>query len=377
VSDPDDGPRLFSVLQLRGVELRNRVMLAPMCQYSAVDGLVNDWHRVHLGARAVGGAGLVLTEATAVEARGRISPADLGIWSDDHVEGLAGLVALIEAQGAIPGIQLAHAGRKASTKIPWVAGHRWLGPDDGGWPTVAPSAIPFGEGFASPEPLTEGQIRVLVGAWGAAARRARQAGFRVIEIHAAHGYLLHEFMSPVANERTDAYGGSFDNRVRLTLEVVDAIRAEWPDDRPLFMRVSATDWIDDRPSWTLPDTIRLARLVADHGVDLIDCSSGSMLRSAPSPEAPGFQVPFAEAVRREAGIATAAVGLITDPVMAEAIVAAGRADLVAIGRAMLTDPNWPLHAAQALGVDGPWPPQYLRSVRTPLVGGEPAGSMTV
>jgi len=363
---PDHTPNLFSSFAIRGVLLRNRIMLAPMCQYSSIDGFVDDWHRIHLGARAVGGTGLVLTEATAVEARGRISAADLGIWSDDHVPGLAGLAAIIESHGAVPGIQLAHAGRKASTKVPWMPGPRALTPDEGAWPTVAPSAIPFGPGFPAPHPLGADEIVEIVAAWSAAARRAREAGFRVIEIHAAHGYLLHEFMSPVSNDRTDDYGGSFESRVRLTVEVIDAIRAEWPAELPLFMRLSATDWIDDRPSWVLDDTIRLARLAAEHGVDLIDCSSGSMVRSAPAPEAPLFQVPFAAAIRREAGIATAAVGLITTPEQAASIIAAGHADLVAIGRAMLSDPNWPLHAARALDQEGPWPNQYLRARTTPV-----------
>jgi 2,4-dienoyl-CoA reductase-like NADH-dependent reductase (Old Yellow Enzyme family) len=372
----DNAPaKLFSPLTIRGVELRNRIMLAPMCQYSSVDGHASDWHRIHLGARAVGGAGLVVTEATAVEARGRISSADLGIWSDAHLPGLADLAAIIAGQGAVPGIQLAHAGRKASTKVPWVPGPRALTPEEGAWPTVAPSPIPFGPGFPAPHPLGIAEIDAVVLAWAAAARRAREAGFKVIEIHAAHGYLLHEFMSPVSNERIDGYGGPFDARVRLTLEVIDAIRSEWPTELPLFMRLSATDWIDDRPSWVLDDTIRLARLAAGHGVDLIDCSSGSMVRSAPAPEAPLFQVPFAEAIRREAQIATAAVGLITTPEQAASIIAAGQADLVAIGRAMLSDPNWPLHAARALGDEGPWPSQYLRARTTPVGSGLPASDL--
>ncbi|HZP95518.1 MAG TPA: NADH:flavin oxidoreductase/NADH oxidase [Candidatus Limnocylindria bacterium] len=361
----DRATGLFTPLRVRGVTSRNRIMVSPMCQYSSVDGLANDWHLVHLGARAVGGAGLVVAEATAVEARGRISPADLGIWSDAHVPPLARIARSIERNGAVPGIQLAHAGRKASTKLPWLPGPRPLAPADGGWsPVVAPSPIPFGEGFPVPHELTTGEIADIIAAWAAAARRARDAGFKLIEIHAGHGYLLHEFFSPVANQRTDGYGGSFERRVRIGVEVVDAIRGEWPSDLPLFMRISATDWIDDRPSWTLADSIALARLVRDRGVDLIDCSSGSMLRSAAPPESPGYQVPFAEAIRREAGVLTAAVGVITHATQAQDIVATGKADVVALARAMLVDPYWPLHAARTLGVDVPWPDQYLRAKNT-------------
>lgn len=327
--------------------------------------MANDWHVVHLGSRSVGGAGIVVAEATAVEARGRISPGDLGIWCDEQIAPLARAARVVEASGAVAGIQLAHAGRKASTKVPWLPGARPLSVAEGGWsPVVAPSPIPFGDGFPVPHELAVDEIGRIVTAWGAAARRARKAGFRLIEIHAGHGYLLHEFFSPVANRRTDAYGGSFEGRVRIGLEVVDAIRREWPDELPLFMRISATDWIDDRPSWRLEDSIRLAHLVAARGVDLVDCSSGSMLRSAAPPETPGYQVPFAEAIRREAGVMTAAVGLITGAAQAEEIVAAGKADVVAIARAFLVDPYWPLHAARTLGVDVPWPDQYLRAQRT-------------
>lgn len=359
---------LFSPLTIREVTARNRIMVSPMCQYSSVDGMANDWHVVHLGARAVGGAGIVVAEATAVEERGRISPADLGIWCDGHVAPLARVADVVARSGAVPGIQLAHAGRKASTKLPWLPGARPLAAADGGWePVVAPSPIPFGEGFPVPHELTTAEIAAIVDAWAVAARRARMAGFKVIEIHAGHGYLLHEFFSPVANQRTDAYGGSFERRVRIGVEVVDAIRSEWPPELPLFMRLSCTDWIDDRPSWTLPDAIALARLVGPRGVDLVDCSSGSMLRSAARPESPGYQVPFAEAVRREAGVMTAAVGVITHAAQAEEIVASGRADLVALARAMLVDPYWPLHAARTLGVEVPWPDQYLRA-RDTVVG---------
>ena len=356
---------LFSPLSIRGVTARNRIMVSPMCQYSSVEGMPNDWHLVHLGGFAVGGAGLVVAEATAIEARGRISPSDLGIWSDAHVAPLARLAEVIGQNGAVPGIQLAHAGRKGSTKVPWIPGSRALGPEEGGWsPVVAPSPIPFGDGYPVPHALTVTEIADIVRAWAAATRRAREAGFKLIEIHAGHGYLLHQFFSPVANQRTDAYGGSFEGRTRIGLEVVEAIRGEWPADLPLFMRLSATDWIDDRPSWTLADSIALARLVGGRGVDLIDCSSGSMVRSATVPEGPGFQVPFAEAIRRDAGIMTAAVGMITGAEQAEEIIASGKADLVALGRALLVDPHWPLRAARTLGVEGPWPDQYLRARQT-------------
>lgn len=360
----DGRPVLFSTLAIREVTLRNRIMLSPMCQYSAVDGLANDWHLVHLGARAVGGAALVVTEATAVEERGRISPSDLGIWSEAHVAPLARLAGVIERGGAVPGIQLAHAGRKASTKLPWVSGPRPLGPADGAWATVGPSPIPFDPDFAAPRELTTGEVAGVVESFGQAARRARRAGFKVIEIHAGHGYLLHQFFSPVANRRSDRYGGTFEGRVRIGLEVVEAIRAEWPAAQPLFMRLSATDWLDDRPSWTLADSIALARLVRPLGVDVIACSSGSMVRGAGPSETPGFQVPFAEAIRREAEVRTAAVGMITDPFQAEEIVASGKADLVALGRAMLVDPHWPLRAARTLGAEGLWPDQYLRARAT-------------
>lgn len=338
--------------------LRNRVMLSPMCMYSAKDGAPTDWHFVHLGARAVGGVGLVMAEATAVEARGRISVEDLGIWSDEHVAPLGRLTALIESHGATPGIQLAHAGRKGSGHAPWVPGPRPIKPSDGGWQTVGPSAIPYSDVFPAPRALSEGEIGEVVRAFGQGARRAREAGFRVIEIQACHGYLLHEFLSPIANARTDRYGGSFENRIRFVEEVVAATRAEWPPERPLFMRLSSTDWFDDRPSWRLEDSIRLAAHLHDRGIDLFDCSSASIVPNPSMPIGPGYQVRFADAIRREAKVPTAAVGLISEPALADEIIRSGKADLVVVGRALLEDPNWTLRAARELGAQVEWPVQY-------------------
>jgi 2,4-dienoyl-CoA reductase-like NADH-dependent reductase (Old Yellow Enzyme family) len=350
---------LFSPLQQRGVTLRNRIVVSPMCQYSCTDGCATDWHLVHLGSRAVGGAGVVIAEATAVEARGRISPGDIGLWQDAQIEPLARVTRFIHDQGAVPGVQLAHAGRKASTARPWEGG-RPLAPTQGGWTVVAPSAVPFAEEHPVPEALTAAGIAEITLAFVAAAKRTLAAGFELIEIHAAHGYLLHQFLSPLSNHRTDRYGGSFENRCRLLLEVVDAVRAVWPDQLPLWVRVSATDWAESG-GWDLPQTVALAKLLKSRGVDLIDCSSGGMLPHAKIPTGPGFQVPFAEAVRRETGIATGAVGLITRPDQAERILAEGRADVVLLGRAFLNDPYWPLHAARELGADLIWPAQYRRA----------------
>jgi 2,4-dienoyl-CoA reductase-like NADH-dependent reductase (Old Yellow Enzyme family) len=351
-------PGLFDPVALRGLALRNRVAVSPMCQYSSDDGFANDWHLVHLGARAVGGAGLVLLEATAVVPEGRISPRDLGIWDDAHVDGLARIVRFIDAQGAAAGIQLAHAGRKASTRVPW-EGRAAVPPDQGGWQVVAPSAVAFSDDYPMPRAMDAADVRGVVDAFAAAARRARRAGFRVVELHAAHGYLLHEFLSPLSNRRTDAYGGPFENRVRLTLEVADAVRAEWPDDLPLFARVSATDWAPG--GWDEEQTVELARLLAGRGVDLVDCSTGGLVPGARIPVGPGYQVRFAERVRREAGVATGAVGLITTPEQADAVVRAGQADLVLLARQLLRDPHWPLRAAKALGVPVRWPVQYERA----------------
>jgi len=350
---------LMSPLTLRSVTLRNRIGMSPMCQYSAREGRAGDWHLAHLGARAAGGAGLVMVEATAVEARGRISPADVGLWEDGQGEALARIARFVEEQGAAAGVQLAHAGRKASVRPPWVKGGAPLHPADGGWVPVGPSPLPFAEGHLSPEPLSAEGIREVVAAFAAAAGRARAAGFRVLELHCAHGYLLHQFLSPLANGRQDRYGGSFENRTRLACEVVEAVRAVWPERLPLFARVSCTDWVPG--GWDLAQTVELARLMKERGVDLVDCSSGGTSPSAQVPAGPGYQVAFAEAVRRQAGLPTAAVGLITSPEQADQVVRTGQADLVLLGRQLLRDPMFPLRAAAALGVEGPWPVQYLRA----------------
>jgi 2,4-dienoyl-CoA reductase-like NADH-dependent reductase (Old Yellow Enzyme family) len=350
--------RLFDPFVLRSLTLPNRIVVSPMCQYSSVDGFANDWHLVHLGSRAVGGAAVVFTEATAVTADGRISPQDLGIWSDAHVDGVARMARFVTGQGAIPGMQLAHAGRKGSTTRPW-EGSRGLSAAEGGWPVAGPSETAFSESYPQPRALSIDEIAGVVGAFGAAARRALAAGFLIAEIHAAHGYLLHEFMSPLVNTRTDAYGGPFDNRVRLCLEVASAVRAVWPERLPVWVRISATDWVAG--GWDIDQSIELARRLRERGVDLIDCSSGGNVPNAAIPLAPGYQVPFAARIRREAGIATGAVGLITEPAQAEAIVGSGEADVVLLARELLRDPYWPLHAAQALGSGVSWPAQYLRA----------------
>jgi len=349
---------LFAPYTVRGLTLRNRVMVSPMCQYSSTDGLATDWHLVHLGSRAVGGAGLVMVEATAVTPEGRISPHDMGLWNDEQIEPLARIARFVAGQGAAAAIQLAHAGRKASTYRPWEGGGP-LRPDDGAWPTVAPSALPFGEGYPVPHGLTVDEIAGLVEAFAAAARRALRAGFTVVELHGAHGYLLHAFLSPLSNQRTDGYGGDFAGRTRFVREVTRRVRAVWPAHLPLFVRLSCTDWVAG--GWSVDDSVALARLLAQDGADLIDCSSGGAAPHARIPTGPGYQVAFAERIRREAGIATAAVGLIVEPAQADAIVRGGQADLVGLARAELRDPNWPLHAAAALGHDLPWPDQYARA----------------
>jgi 2,4-dienoyl-CoA reductase-like NADH-dependent reductase (Old Yellow Enzyme family) len=350
---------LFESLTLRGVTLRNRIAVSPMCEYSSIDGFANDWHLVHLGSRAVGGAGLVFTEAAAVEASGRISPQDLGIYRDEHVERLTDITSFILAHGAVPGIQLAHAGRKASTAAPW-AGGRALEPARGGWrPLFAPSALPFSDDNPTPQALSAPEIRALVTSFVVAAQRAVDAGFRVIEIHAAHGYLAHEFLSPLSNVRSDEYGGSFENRTRFLREVASGVRAVLPETTPLFVRISATDWVDG--GWSVDDSVALARELGKLGVDLIDTSSGGLSPAQRIALAPGYQVPFAERIRAEAGIATGAVGMITEPQQAEAILRDGQADIVLLAREMLRDPYWPLRASVELGADGPWPKQYLRA----------------
>lgn len=349
--------RLFEPLTLRGITLPNRIGVSPMCQYSCEDGFATDWHLVHLGSRAVGGAGLVLTEAAAVSPEGRISPQDLGLWSDAHAEPLARIAAFIRSQQAVPGIQLAHAGRKASRSRPW-EGDRWLEASEGGWMPLAPSPLPYGP-VPPPRAMDVEDLAAVKAAFVAAARRAVDAGFQVVELHAAHGYLLHEFLSPLSNHREDAYGGSPDARMRFPLEVTEAVRAAMPEALPLLVRVSATDWVEG--GWTLEDTVAYAARLKALGVDLVDCSSGGLDPGARITSGPGYQVPFAEAVRRETGIPTAAVGLISVPPQAEAILQAGQADLILLGREELRDPYWPLHAADALQHKAPWPAPYLRA----------------
>jgi 2,4-dienoyl-CoA reductase-like NADH-dependent reductase (Old Yellow Enzyme family) len=352
-------PALFDPLTLRSVTLPNRIAVSPMCQYSCENGVANDWHFVHLASRAVGGVGLVFTEANAVTADGRISPQDLGIWDDSHIEPLARIVRFIDAQGAVAGTQLAHAGRKASTYRPW-DGSGVIGKDAGGWiNVVAPSPLQFTTGYPMPRALTEDGIAAIVAAFAAAAGRARRAGFRVLELHSAHGYLLHEFLSPLSNQRTDRYGGSFENRTRMVREVVTAVRKVWPDNLPLFIRISATDW--QAGGWDLEQSVELARALKPLGVDLVDCSSGGTLPKVTIPIGPGYQTPFAERIRADAGVATGAVGMITDPVQGDHIIRTGQADLVLLAREMLRDPYWPLRAARELGQPVGWPVQYLRA----------------
>ncbi len=351
-------PLLFQPISFREVVARNRIMISPMCQYCAPEAVPHDWHFVHLGTRAVGGAGIVMTEATAVEPRGRISPFDVGLWSDEQEAAFARIAAFVAEQGAVPGIQLAHAGRKGSHTRPW-EDRRPIRPEQGGWGVVGPSPLAWDEDDLVPHELSPDEIAAIIGRYQDATRRALRAGFRIIEIHAAHGYLLHSFLSPLTNHRSDSYGGSFDNRTRILRELVEALRRVWPAERPLFVRLSATDWVEG--GWTIDDTIELARCLAPLGVDLIDCSSGGAVPEQSIPVHPGYQVPLAEAVRREAGIATAAVGLISDPVQAEEIVANGRADLVVIGRIALWDPYWPHHAASELKARVRLPIQYERA----------------
>jgi 2,4-dienoyl-CoA reductase-like NADH-dependent reductase (Old Yellow Enzyme family) len=349
---------LFTPLSIRGVEFRNRVFVSPMCEYSAVDGLPNDWHLVHLGSRAVGGAGLVMVEATGVSAVGRISPDDTGMWSGAHADAFRRIVDFIRAQGAVAGVQLAHAGRKASVQAPWKGG-KPLDQTNGAWTTLAPSAVPFAPGWPTPHALTATEMDQVVGQFRDAARRSLDAGFAVVEMHMAHGYLVHQFLSPLSNLRTDEYGGSLENRMRFPLRVAEAVREVWPPHLPLFARISATDWVDD--GWDIEQSVQFSRQLRARGVDLIDCSSGGNVASASIPLAPGYQVPFAARIRKDAGVATGAVGLITEPAQANQIVESGKADAIFLARAMLRDPYWPLHAAKALGVDVPWPNQYLRA----------------
>src|SRR3984957_17924965 len=352
---------LLSPLTIRGVTFRNRIAVSPMCQYSGQDGFANDWHLVHLGSRAAGGAALVVVEATAVTSEGRITPGDLGIWKDEQIEPLKRIATFVHSQGAVAGIQLAHAGRKASCDLPWRGSAGQKTTEEGGWTGVGPSAVPFAEESPVPIPLDEIGIDGVVDAFEAGARRSLSAGFKVLEIHAAHGYLLHEFLSPVCNQRNDQYGGSLENRMRLLLRVVERLRRLMPEEMPLFVRISATDWVEG--GWDIEQSIELARRLKTEGVDLIDCSSGGNVPYAKIPVGPGYQVVFAERIRREAGIATAAVGAITEPTQADEIIRHGRADLVLLAREFLREPYWPRLAAQKLGHKDLLPPpvQYARA----------------
>lgn len=352
---------LFAPFHIKSVTLRNRIGVSPMCMYSSEDGVANDWHLVHLGARATGGAGLVVAEATAVSPAGRISPGDAGIWADKHVEPIARINRFLKAHGAVAGIQLAHAGRKASAARPWEGGGH-LADDAGGWPVVGPSAIAFGEPLSkAPAELTTAAIAGVQADFVAAARRSLAAGVEWMELHFAHGYLAHQFLSPLSNQRTDNYGGGFENRIRFALETTRAVRAVWPDNLPLTARLSCTDWVDG--GWTIEESVELARRLKAEGIDLIDCSSGGSVSTAKIPVGAGYQVPFAERIRREAGIATAAVGMLTDPAQADQTIRSGQADMVLLAREFLRDPNWPLRAARALHVKipPPVPAQYARA----------------
>jgi 2,4-dienoyl-CoA reductase-like NADH-dependent reductase (Old Yellow Enzyme family) len=353
-------PNLFSPLTIKEVTFKNRIAVSPMCQYSSIDGFANDWHMVHLGCRAVGGAALVMTEASAVSPEGRISPSDLGIWKDDHINMLKKITRFIHQHQAVSGIQLAHAGRKASHREPWNGGEM-LDEKEHGWHTVAPSAIPFSPHGYAPEALTLQGIQKVVSDFQAAAKRALIAGFMVIEIHAAHGYLINEFLSPLTNQRNDKYGGSFENRIRFLLEIIAAIKKVWPENYPLFLRISSTDWVEG--GWTIDDSIELAGVVKSQGIDLIDCSSGGTVPGAKIPAAPGYQVPFAEAIKTKGGISTGAVGIIVTPQQAEEVITSGKADMVLLAREMLRDPYFPLRAAYELGYDITWPVQYERARR--------------
>ena len=351
--------QLLSELTLRGLTFRNRIAVSPMCEYSSTDGFANDWHLVHLGSRAVGGAAIVFTEATAVSPEGRISPQDLGIWKDEHIDMLARITHFLREQGAAPGMQLAHAGRKASTRRPWESPAGELPLSEGGWVPVAPSATAFAANYPMPQALDEQGIRKVADNFTAAATRALAAGFKIVEIHAAHGYLIHEFLSPLSNLRTDSYGGSFENRTRILREVIAAVRRVWPESLPLFVRISVSDWTEG--GWDIDQSVELARQIAPLGVDLIDCSSGGNVATAQIPLSPGYQVSFAEAVRKRAAIPTGAVGLITSSEQAEAILADGKADVIFLAREFLRDPYFPLHVATRAGVPASWPTQYLRA----------------
>lgn len=350
---------LFEPYKIRDITLKNRLVVSPMCQYSSEDGFANDWHLVHLGSRAVGGAALIFTEAAAVEARGRISPQDLGIWKDEHIEVLSRIARFVQAQGALPAMQLAHAGRKGSTRRPWESPPGTIAPEDGGWIPVGPTEAPFAPNFPKPAPLDEAEIAVIARAFAAAARRALAAGFQIVELHFAHGYLAHEFYSPLSNTRTDRFGGSLENRLRFALDTAKAVRQVWPERLPLFARISSTDWVEG--GWDVAQSVELARRLHELGVDVIDCSSGGNVADAKIPMAPLYQVPFAERIRRDAGVPTAAVGLITTPEESERILSRGQADLIVMAREFLRDPYFPQYAADELGVDIAWPKQYERA----------------
>ncbi|WP_188049353.1 NADH:flavin oxidoreductase/NADH oxidase [Flavobacterium sp. GP15] len=350
--------KLFSPLSIKSITLKNRIAISPMCQYSATDGFANDWHLVHLGSRASGGAGLIIQEATSVSPEGRISPEDLGLWKNEQIEKLKQITQFIISQNSVPGIQLAHAGRKASAASPWNGGRK-VANDNGGWETVAPSAIAYHDNETAPIALDKNGIQKVISDFKSATKRALEAGYQVLEIHGAHGYLLHQFMSPLSNLRTDEYGGSFENRIRLTLEVVAAVQSEWPENLPLFIRISATDWAEG--GWNLEESIQLSKILKEKGVDLIDVSSGGAVSHQQIKLCAGYQVPFAESIKKESGILTGAVGLITDATQAEEIVASGKADLVLFARESLRNPNLGLTFANDLEADVQWPKQYERA----------------
>jgi 2,4-dienoyl-CoA reductase-like NADH-dependent reductase (Old Yellow Enzyme family) len=352
---------LFSPLTIRSLSLKNRIAVSPMCEYSSEDGFANDWHFVHLGSRAVGGAGLIIFEASGVSPEGRITSKDLGIWKDDHIDGLKRITSFIEDNGSLAGIQLSHAGRKASRRTPWEGGAAIAPTEPNGWQTVAPSALPFNPAEPIPAALTVEGIQKVVADFAAATKRSKQAGFKVIELHAAHGYLIHQFLSPLSNQRTDQYGGPFENRIRLLVEITEQVRAVWPQEYPLFVRISATDWTEG--GWTADESVALAKVLKTKGVDLVDCSTGGNVPHVRIPVGPLYQVPFAGQVRKETGILTGAVGLITTPQEAESVVATGQADLILLARELLRDPYFPLRAAKELGVDVTWPVQYERAKR--------------
>lgn len=347
--------KLFSPLNIRNIQFKNRIFVSPMCQYSSEDGMPTDWHLVHLGSRAVGGAALIIMEATAVSPEGRISPADSGIWSDDHPKAFQRITGFIKSQGAVPGIQLAHAGRKAGTRVPW----NGRGPIENPWQTLAPSAIPFDRNYPVPKEMNRSDMEAMVANFKAAARRSLEANFEVVEIHMAHGYLLHEFLSPLSNQRSDEFGGNFENRVRFPLQIAQAVRRTWPPDLPVFVRISSTDWVEG--GWDLAQSIRFSTLLKEAGIDLIDCSGGGVISGVKITTGAGYQTAFAAEIRKQTNILTGAVGLITDAQQAEHIINTGQADAVLLARELLRNPYWPLHAAKKLGAEIPWPSQYLRA----------------